>query len=454
MNVKGTEEFGSYLSRLYPNETSKIGKVGARTATIQVTDACNLRCTYCYQINKGTNYIDVEMAKKFIDMLLSDDNEYINTKLSAGLILDFIGGEPLLAIDIIDELTRYVIAEMVRLKHPWLHRFRISICSNGTLYFDSKVQNYLRRYSNIISFSISIDGNKELHDSCRIFPDGSGSYDIAMKAVNHYRKTFNRSIDTKMTLSPYNIYHTFDAIKNLIENKYTTINFNCVFEEGWTKEHAKIYYQQLKQIADYYLENKLYDSVYLSRFDPDHYGPMSPEHNENYCGGLGDMIAINYTGNIYPCIRYMESSLGDDVPSPIIGDIESGIMKKDKYSELVSMMKSCTRRSQSTDECFYCPIASGCAWCSAYNYQKFGCFNKRATYICDMHKAEALANTYYWNKFYLLVDRDDYKENHCPKEWAIDIIGEEEFNSLENLVEQAKSHCKQSINNQPKEDTI
>ena len=63
-------------------------------------------------------------------------------------------------------------------------------------------------------------------------------------------------------------------------------------------------------------------------------------------------------------------------------------------------LEQITRRSQSTDECYNCPIASGCSWCSAYNYEIYGTPNKRTTFICPMHKARVLANIYYWNKTY------------------------------------------------------
>lgn len=38
------------------------------------------------------------------------------------------------------------------------------------------------------------------------------------------------------------------------------------------------------------------------------------------------MISVDYKGDIYPCIRYMESSLGTDVPPVIIGNVYDGIM--------------------------------------------------------------------------------------------------------------------------------
>ena len=114
-----------------------------------------------------------------------------------------------------------------------------------------------------------------------------------------------------MTIAPGNVQYIDNAVKCFIENGYKEINLNCVYEEGWTVEHAKILYQQLKNVADYLLENNLYNDIYLSIFDSSFFRPKSPEDNMNWCGGDGSMLAIDWRGDLYPCIRYMESSLGD-----------------------------------------------------------------------------------------------------------------------------------------------
>jgi radical SAM protein with 4Fe4S-binding SPASM domain len=139
------------------------------------------------------------------------------------------------------------------------------------------------------------------------------------------------------------------------------------------------------------------------------------------------MLAMDYKGDIYPCLRYMESSLGNKVPPFTIGNLEDGINCKKEHCDRVNCLSCITRRSQSTDKCFNCPISSGCAWCSAYNYEVFGTPNKRATFICCMHKARTLANFYYWRK------RGIAYPMNCPEEWAIEIIGEEEFKKLIEL---------------------
>ena len=80
--------------------------------TFQVTDACNLRCKYCYQINKQNHFLNFETAKKFIDLLLDPPNEttktYIDSRNSLACIINFIGGEPFLEIELIDKICDYI----------------------------------------------------------------------------------------------------------------------------------------------------------------------------------------------------------------------------------------------------------------------------------------------------------------------------------------------------------
>ena len=52
-----------------------------------------------------------------------------------------------------------------------------------------------------------------------------------------------------------------------------------------------------------------------------------------------------------------------------------------------------------------------------------------------MHKARSLANVYFWNKYYIKNNIDKVFTMHCPKEWALDIISEQEYNMLKKLEE-------------------
>lgn len=433
------EQYQDMISRFYPfpyNREKETNKIQTANVTFQVTDACNLRCTYCYQINKGTHSMPFEVAQKFIDMLLENDEntqQYLDTKTCDAIVIEFIGGEPFLEVDLMDQIMEYFIKRMVETDHPWQYNWRISISSNGTLYFDSKVQAFIKKWMEHLSFNISIDGNKQLHDACRIFPDGTGSYDKAIAAVRHYVDVLGGKMGSKMTLSPANVMYTFDAVKGLIEQGYKEINLNCVFEKGWEEKDATILYKQLEQLSDYILENNLEDELYISMYEENLFHPKDKNDTQNWCGGNGAMISVDWKGDIYPCIRYMESSLGNNIEPIIIGNVNDGIMTNAKCRNCIMTLKGVNRINQSTEECINCPIAEGCAWCQAYNYQDSGDFHHRATYICIMHKARALANCYFWNLYYW-----KHNENIRFKLWLSDeeclkIISQEELDLLKAL---------------------
>ena len=432
---EGKEQYSDQLVRLYPelleNSEMKMNGDHVKDITLQVTNDCNMACTYCYQHSKGSNVMTFETAKEFLTMILNDtekSNTYITSSKSLGAIIAFIGGEPWLAIDMIEKTSQWFINELFRRKHRWAIHFLFSICSNGLLHFDPKVQAYLKKFNNFISYSISIDGNKDLHDSCRIDLEGKGTYDRAIAAVQDYQTTFNRSIGSKMTIAPENVDKVFDALISIIkEQGYKHINLNCVYEEGWETHHATTFYWELHKITDWLFENNLQNDISLSIFDESCGKPQGFENNQNWCGGCGLMIAVDYKGDIFPCLRYMETSSNVKYPPYTIGNLKNGINILPEHQEKVKCIACITRRSQSTDECFNCPISSGCGWCSAYHYELYGTPDKRATYVCCMHKARVLANVYYWRRMGI-----DFPMN-CPKDWGVEIIGEEEFEKLKSM---------------------
>lgn len=426
------------ISRIYDGDLTD----GVKTVTLQITDSCNLCCTYCYQTNKKENVMSFDTAKKFVDDLLTNKyNNYLQYDNCSGIILDFIGGEPLLQVELIDKIVVYFYQKMIDLNHPWLHYSRISVCSNGTLYFEPKVQDFIRKHNSHLSFTVSIDGDKKLHDSCRVFPDGSGSYDVAMAAAKHYAKHYLNgkveSLNSKMTISPENLPHLTRAVKSLIDIGYKVINLNCTYEAEWNEYDAKLFYNSLKEIGDYLIETNKCFTTKIALFDPFCCTPMEDNEIQNWCGGNGIMLSVDYKGDLYPCIRYMDSSLNGKQEPYLIGNIDRGMMTTDIEKERVKLLQETDRRTSSNDECFYCPIAQGCSWCTAYNYECFGTPKSRCTNICIMHKARSLANAYYWNKVYRL-DELENKDNsrfiiHLPKEEALKIIDETEWNMLKEL---------------------
>ena len=403
--------------------------VNCRSITFQVTDDCCLKCSYCYEINKGHKMMSKAIAQKGIDLLFSlyDENKddgYINHH-TKGIVLDLIGGEPFMNIETMDFIVEYFIQQCLERNHIWLTQFRVSISSNGLLYFSSAVQTFLKKYKELISLTITIDGPQELHDACRRDLEGNGSFSRAIAAWRDWNKFYNDPT-TKVTIAPENLPFLNKIFDFFIDEGCKEIYANPIFEHEWTIEEAQLYYHQLKILAD----RLLFSPTYYSNLFEAHIGePMPSTNNSNWCGGTGAMLAFDPDGLAYPCLRYMPSSLGTEVKPIVIGNVNS-IYSTAEAQKLKEFLDGITRRSQSTDNCFNCHIASGCAWCSAENYQETGSCNKRSTHICWMHRARVLANVYYWNLYYIKNKINKIKPLYLERGIANQIISNEEYDQL------------------------
>ena len=300
----GTESYNDGVAKAFPElfeqkhldiGTGNDGDVFVHSVTLQTTESCNLNCTYCYQHSKTPMRMSFETAKKFIDGLLENKYDYVNQYNSPAVILEFIGGEPLIEIKLTRKIYEYFLKRAYELNHPWFTMHRLSLCSNGLAYFDKDVQSFFKDYSSQISFNISIDGNKELHDACRIQPNSEGSYDIAMMALDHYNRNYTPERNSKMTLSPQNIKYLFDSVKDFIDKGMRVININCVFEEGWTPKEANIEYTQLTKLADYLLENDL-EHLYIAIFNERQEAPLPASNNSCFCF-KGDTLVSTPSGS-------------------------------------------------------------------------------------------------------------------------------------------------------------
>ena len=435
-NEQFTQWYANAMKVICPEK--EVTDRSAMNVTIVVTQACNFACLYCYEHGKNQERMTIETAKKAVDLLLSDKvNNYIEPEKSPCIILDFIGGEPLLEIDLIDKFMEYFIYEAFRLNHRWANHYSISMSSNGSLYNTPKVQKFIQKYHGRCSIAITIDGTKEQHDSCRIYKDGRGTYDDVERNVKLYFQNGGHP-STKVTVAPENLKYLCESSIHLFNMGYKWLHCNVVFEDVWNVELSKELYRQLKMLADIMLEKELYKNHSQAMFDETIGKPLDEKENNNWCGGDGSMLAIGTDGKCYPCLRYMDYCFSTPGRKPfIIGNVEDGIVNREDSPEL-NELKSITRRSQSTDECWNCPIAKGCSWCSAYNYDVYGTANKRATFHCIMQKARVLANGYYWNKLYRHLGIDKRFEYHMPDEWALEIVDQDEINMLKNLSKREK----------------
>lgn len=389
----------------------------AKNITFIVTKDCQLACKYCYLVGKNAKErLSWEIAKKAIDYILGHEDEFTEEAVA----LDFIGGEPFLEIDLINQICDYIKAEMFRLNHHWFNSFRFSFSTNGINYDSEKVQRFIQKNRNHLSIGITIDGTREKHDLNRIWKtkDGfspkpeeeKGSYDDVVRNIPLWLSQFPYS-GTKVTISSADIKYIKDSVLHLYSLGIHEVNINVVFEDVWKEGDDKRFEEQLIQLADAIIDGEYY-SDYTCSFFSEHLGkPMDKKlQNNNWCGA-GRMLAVDAAGNFYPCTRFAQYSLRDK-KAWIIGNVNDGI-DKNKLRPFLTL----DRCTQSNRECIDCEVAEGCAWCQGENYDaaETPTAFQRSTAICKMHKARVRANNYYWNKLYRKLEQQGIAREETEK---------------------------------------
>ncbi len=142
--------------------------------TLFPTDACNLRCRYCYaSAEGGKNRLTIAAAKAAVDIVSQNAKDLGRDNFLVG----FHGnGEPFMAFDLIKDVCKHANerAEALGVKAT------ISMATNGALTED-KLDFLLAWVDNT---NISFDGLPDLQDSQRPFADGKGSFDAVDRTIS------------------------------------------------------------------------------------------------------------------------------------------------------------------------------------------------------------------------------------------------------------------------------
>lgn len=377
----------------------------AKNITFIVTKDCQLACKYCYLVGKNEKErMSWSVAKKAIDYILANEQDFTEESV----IWDFIGGEPFLEIDLIDQICDYIKTELFRLNHHWFNSYRFSFSTNGINYESDKVQNFIKKNHNHLSIGITIDGTQEKHDLNRIWKGNGpekGSYNDVVRNIPLWLSQFPK-MGTKVTISSPDIPFITESVLHLYSLGIHEVNINVVFEDVWKEGDDTLFEKQLIELADAIIDGDYYEDYACSFFSELIGKPLDPvRDNQNWCGA-GMMLSVDAAGNFYPCTRFAAYSLRTKKPI-IIGNINEGI-DKNKLRPFLTL----DRITQSPQKCIECEVASGCAWCQGENYDAAASSTiyQRSTAICKMHKARVRANNYYWNKLFRKLEDKEAQE--------------------------------------------
>ena len=392
------------------------------SVTINTTEDCNMRCKYCYEINKCTRSIDFEKCKKFIDLLLSDEDYLYFYKdkddedsdegrdliWKKGLIIDFIGGDALMNVDICDKTLTYLVYKLnttnTEKAKAWRSKWRCSISSNGTLLGEPKVRKFLEKWEKNISLAVSIDGCPTIHDKNRIMayrgPNSEevGSMDIILKNWDWYKKHFPiNALDTKATCSKDSIPYLYESLVFMHETlgiKYIGQNF-IMEDTGCTEEDYKILREQMQKCIDYVYDHR--DEMFWSMIDKhwlcENYksNKTSKTYWKKGACGSGVMPALSIDGDIYPCFRWLPHTQ-KRAKVMCVGNVDEGFTHSENFR---CVRIGASRANCSKPECKDCEFEEACAYCIGGCYAEYDDFI-RTTHICEITKIQVEYARKYW----------------------------------------------------------
>ena len=172
--------FGSIL------QAKTTGKIFLLVVHINVTNACNLRCPYCYGRYTFRKGVKDFTTNELISLI--DEVDSLGTK-----IINLGAGEPLMRKDI-EEIIGYIRSKDIECR----------MNTNGHL-----VPQRLSAVKKLSSICISIDGDEGAHDRYK----GKGSFQKVLSAIEICRDN-DIPVHSSTMLSKYNI-HTIDFILEL-----------------------------------------------------------------------------------------------------------------------------------------------------------------------------------------------------------------------------------------------
>jgi uncharacterized protein len=390
---------------------TRIEEYAGLNITFQVTEDCNLRCKYCYEVDKKPGNLPFEYAQKFIDIILGDDNPIGVTEkekyiLRNGLILDFIGGDALMVPELVDKILRYYQCRAIALRHRWAYKWRASISTNGTLFAEPKVRDFILKYKDNLSLGVSVDGCPEIHDKNRIWKDGSSTMKDIRKWWGWYMSLYGvDSAATKATCNRETIPYLSKSIKFLHEEMgLQHINMNFIFEDmHLTQDDLDLLDKELEKAVEYILAHR--KELYVSMFDKA-FGIGEPmrDPDKSWCGS-GSMPCLSINGKIYPCFRFSPNTMHSRKLDFYVGDVWNGLNHKERFE----MVRQQTRRKISPEECLACAMESSCAWCIGGAFAEKGEFY-RTVNICEVHKLQSKWSRRYWEEYDKLEGTKSFDE--------------------------------------------
>ena len=314
--------------------------------------ACNLRCKYCYYLEKSKlfpnehNTMDDETLERFI-------RDYIQSQSMQQVLFTWHGGEPMLR-----PLAFYEKVIELQKRYAGGRIIENSLQTNGTLITDEYAEFFVK---NGWLIGVSIDGPKEYHDAYRRSAGGGATFDNVMKGIdilNRYKVEWNAMavINNLNGSHPLEFYHFFKRIGCRYIQFTPVVDASRLGELTPYSVRPRQWGEFLCRLFDEWVRNDV-GKYFIQIFDATlaNWCGVAPGvcSLAKYCGHAGVM---EHNGNVYSCDHfvYPEYLLGNIKTKGLVEMMYSERQTKfghDKYNTLPRQCKECKWLFACNGEC-------------------------------------------------------------------------------------------------------
>lgn len=332
---------------------------------IYVTEACNLRCSYCFVKDKHNDrHLSMAMAKQILDFIARD------AEGRSSAYVHFFGGEPLLQPAMID----YLASSLRTWSSGRDLKLRLGITTNGTLLSTENCM-LLKRHN--IGVQLSLDGSKDGNDIHRQFMGGSqcglrtaGAFDKVN--IPNFMTHFGKSApNCRMTLTTENLSYLSRSIRELHGLGFASFSVIPDCDTGsWTSEHIAEYERVMTEVLHYWSQH---DNLWISSFDKTIRSLLTKQQPRSLCKVGTGILGITVDGELYPCHDFSGRYSSDNRigRSLTIGHVATGY--NENLKQFLDMSIGSDVRSGCGYDCASCWAQTTCSrGCPYMNYVSAG----------------------------------------------------------------------------------